>query len=310
MKNLVPPVPLVRKFPMATVRQNDKSWRILDILQWTCGYFQQKSIDNPRLTAEVLLAHTLGKDRMYLYVHYDQPLGQEERTHFKTLIRQRIQGVPTQYLTGKQEFWSLEFQVAPGVLIPRPETEHLVEAAINLSSQFSEPVIVDIGVGSGIIAISLKKELPHASIYAGDISDAALVIAKQNADTILEDGNQIIFHQGDLFEPFGGIAFDLIVSNPPYISAKEYATLSREIREHEPNIALYAGEEGLDIYRRLIAEARSYLRPEGYMVVEIGYRQKDAVIGLFQEHGFAMKEVIEDYAGLDRVAIACRKNED
>lgn len=292
---------------MKTIQQNDRAWTILEILQWTTDYFQQKEIDSPRLTAEVLLAHTLDTDRMYLYVHYDQPLEQEERAGFKTLIQQRVQGVPTQYLTGRQEFWSLEFQVAPGVLIPRPETEHLVEAAINLSAQFPTPAIVDIGTGSGIIAISLKKEIPHASIYAGDIAGTALAIAKQNAITLLENGNNIEFHQGDLFEPFAGMTFDLIVSNPPYISAEEYATLSCEVREHEPKIALYAGGEGLDVYRRLIAKAHSYLHPDGYILVEIGYGQKDAVVNIFQKHGFSIKSLIKDYAGIDRVVIAWRE---
>jgi release factor glutamine methyltransferase len=286
------------------MNQHHAQWTILDILQWTTAYFQEKDIQNPRLTAEVLLAHTLQQDRMYLYVHYDQPLEPAERSQFKTLIKQRANGTPTQYLTGKQEFWSLEFQVAPGVLIPRPETEHLVEAALNLSVQFPQPTIVDIGTGSGIIAISLKKELPHADVYAGDISETALAIARQNADRLLNGEQSIMFRQGDLFQPFSGIAFDLIVSNPPYIRAAEYAVLAREIREHEPKEALYADAEGLDVYARLIAGAAAYLNPEGYVLVEIGYGQKDAVVGIFEQHGFAIKTVIPDYAKIDRVIVA------
>lgn len=291
---------------MPTIQQHDQQWTILAILQWTTTYFQQKGIDPPRLTAEVLLAHTLNKDRMYLYVHYDQPLQQDERERFKTLIKQRIQGTPTQYLTGKQEFWSLEFQVAPGVLIPRPETEHLVETAITVSAQFSQPRIVDIGTGSGAIAISLKKEIPHATVYAGDISDIALAIARQNAHLLLHDETEVSFHQGDLLQPFDGMSFDLIVSNPPYISAAEYAMLAREVRDYEPKLALHAGEEGLDAYRRLIAEAHSYLNPDGYVLVEIGYRQKEAVVDIFKAHGFRIKDIIKDYAGIERVVIAQR----
>jgi release factor glutamine methyltransferase len=211
-------------------------------------------------------------------------------------------------LTGKQEFWSLEFQVTPGVLIPRPETEHLVEAAINLSSQFPQPTIVDVGVGSGNIAISLKKEIPHAEVYASDISDAALEIARRNARQLLNGKNSVIFRQGDLFQPFSGITFDLIVSNPPYVSATEYESLSCEIREHEPKLALYAGEEGLDVYRRFIPEACSSLNPHGYVLIEIGYGQKDAVIAIFQEHGFTIYDVIKDYARIDRVVVACIGN--
>jgi len=289
---------------MTITRQPDKQWTILEILQWTVEYFKQHKIDNPRLTAEILLAQILRKDRMYLYVHFDQPLEQEEREQFKALIRQRIQGVPTQYLTGKQEFWSLEFQVAPGVLIPRPETEHLVEATLNLSKQFPQPAIVDIGTGCGAIAISLKKELPHASVHAGDFSATALAIATKNGNTLLENGSNVSFFQGDLFAPFQGMTFDLIVSNPPYISAKEYATLAPEVRDHEPKQALYAGEEGLDVYHRLITEAPSYLTSNGYVLVEIGCGQKDAVVDIFQKNEFVIQEIMKDYAGIDRVLVA------
>lgn len=281
-------------------------WTILEILQWTTKYFQEKAIDSPRLTAEMLLAHALGKDRLYLYLHHDQPLHAEERAAFKTLIQRRAQGTPTQYLTGTQEFWSLPFQVASGVLIPRPETEHLIEAAIQRSSQFSPLTIVDIGTGSGIIAISLKHAMPQAAVYAGDISDTALTIARQNARQLLRDEQTITFAHGDLFDPFPGMRFDLIVSNPPYIGAAEYATLVREVREHEPKLALYGGEDGLEVYRRLFANAPHYLNPCGYILVEIGYGQKDAVVTLFQEQGFAIEHVINDYAGIERVIVARR----
>jgi release factor glutamine methyltransferase len=290
---------------MQTIQQNEKQWTILEILQWTINYFREKGIQNPRLTAEVLLAHTLHQDRLSLYVHHDQPLEAEERSRFKTLVKQKMQGTPTQYLTSKQEFWSLEFQVAPGVLIPRPETEHLVEAAIAVAAQFPQPAIVDVGTGSGNIAISLKKEIPHAEVYASDISEAALEIAKRNAGNLLDGESRIIFRQGDLLQPFSGNTFDLIISNPPYVNAAEYETLSCEIREHEPKLALYAGEEGLDVYQKLIPQAQSYLNSHGYVLVEIGYGQKDAVINIFQEHGFAIQDVIKDYAGIDRVVIAC-----
>ncbi len=285
-------------------QQQDKQWTILELLRWTTDYFQQKEVENPKLTAEVLLAHTLNADRMHLYVHFEQPLQKKERDRFKTLIRQRVQGIPTQYLTGKQEFWSLEFQVAPGVLIPRPETEHLVEAAIKVAAQFSQPAILDIGTGSGIIAICLKKELPAANISASDLSDDALTIARYNTETLLKNGSMIHFQQGDIFEPFKDRSFDMIVSNPPYISAGDYKTLAQEIRAHEPQIALYAGEEGLDIYHRLIPEARTYLRPGGYVLVEIGYGQKESVVGIFQQEGFVIKDTIKDYAGIERVVIA------
>lgn len=283
---------------------HDEPWTILRILQWTTTYFKEKSIHSPRLTAEVLLAHSLKQTRMYLYTHHDQPLEADERESFKVLVKQRVSGTPTQYLTGKQEFWSLEFQVTPDVLIPRPETEHLVEAAIKLASRFAQPTIVDIGTGSGIIAISLKHELPQAQVYASDLSPAALAIARSNAATLLNGDSAITFMQGDLFAPFSGQRFDLIVSNPPYISTAEYAAISHEVRDFEPKTALLAGERGLDVYERLIPAAIHHLNPGGYVLVEIGYGQAEAVTDLFQTHGFAVQQVMKDYAGIERVVVA------
>ena len=287
-------------------QHQEKQWTILDILQWTTAYFQEKKIQNPRLTAEVLLAHTLQQDRMYLYVHYDQPLESEERRHFKALILKRVQGTPTQYLTGVQEFWSLAFRVTPAVLIPRPETEHLVELALNLARSFSQPAILDLGTGSGAIAISLKHELPHANIYASDLSEAALTIARENAQSLLAAGRQMTFFQGDLFAPFSEMTFDLIVSNPPYISESDYAALACEVREHEPKLALYAGKDGLDVYRCLVAQAPAHLNPHGCVLVEIGFGQKDAVVRIFEQHHFSIERIVKDYAGIERV-IAARK---
>ncbi len=284
--------------------QHDQQWTILEILQWTTGFFKERDIDSPRLTAEVLLAYVLGQDRMYLYIHFDQPIQQEERERYKQLIRQRAQGMPTQYLTGKQEFWSLEFEVGPGVLVPRPETEHLVEAAIQRAKDFSQPRILDIGTGSGAIAISLQHELPNASVWAGDLSEEALTIAAKNAEKLLDNDKPVSFHHGDLFEPFQGMTFDIIVSNPPYIAAKEYAALAREVKDHEPKSALYAGEQGLDVYQRLIAETPSYLVPDGYILLEIGFGQCETVTTLLQEQGLAIEEIIEDYAGIERVIAA------
>jgi release factor glutamine methyltransferase len=276
------------------------------LLRWTTDYFGEKGIDNPRLDAELLLAHVLEQERMYLYVHFDQPLQHEEREQYKALIRRRANGEPTQYLTGVQEFWSLEFRVTPAVLVPRPETEHLVEAAIALAKQSSQAKILDIGTGSGAIAICLKHEEPEAELFACDISEDALNVAAQNAKTLLKDENGVLFRQGDLFAPFADMSFDLIVSNPPYISTKEYEALEPHVREHEPQGALHAGEDGLDVYRRLIAEAPDYLNEGGHVLVEIGYGQKEAVTELFERQGFEIREIINDYAGIERVIVAGR----
>jgi len=291
---------------MPPTNEPERLWTILEILHWTTSFFKEKQIEPARLTAEVLLAHVLKKERIHLYVNHDQPLTPAERETFKALLRSRVQGTPTQYLTGRQEFWSMEFAVAPGILIPRPETEHLVEAAIERVKTLESPSIVDIGTGSGAIAISLHKELPHAAISACDISETALNIARRNAETLFPDGHQITFVQGDLFAPFAGQMFDLIVSNPPYISTEEYAGLAREIREHEPPTALLAGVDGLDVYRRLIADAANYLRPSGWLLLEIGNTQAEAVTQLCKESGLTVEQVIKDYAGLDRVVAAKR----
>jgi release factor glutamine methyltransferase len=284
-------------------------WTILEILRWTTGYFREKGIQAPRLTAETLLAYILQRDRMYLYVNYDQPLQTEERERFKPLIRQRVQGVPTQYLTGRQEFWSLDFEVTPAVLIPRPESEHLVEAALKLATQWPQPRILDIGTGSGILAVSLKKELPQAAVYAGDLSEAALLVAQQNAERLLSDKPGIDFRQGDLLQPFAGLTFDLIISNPPYVTETDYRALAREIREHEPSLALLAGPDGLDVYRRLIPQARAALNPDGRLLIEIGCGQQDAVGALLQQHGLRLQQVINDYAGIERVLVACLRSD-
>lgn len=284
----------------------DKLWTILEILQWTISFFKEKQIEPPRLTAEVLLAHVLKTDRMHLYVHFDQPVTPSERDEFKRLIRERVQGTPTQYLTGRQEFWSLDFQVAPGVLIPRPETEHLVEAAAARAKSLTEPAILEIGTGSGAIAISLRKELPHAAIFASDISGDALNIARRNAEQLFPDGHRITFAQGDLFTPFPGQTFDLILWNPPYVSADDYAALPREIREHEPQIAVLGGEDGLDAYRRLLAAAGNFLRPNGAVMVEIGQGQASAVTQIFEQYAFRIEQVIHDYAGIERVLVGAK----
>ncbi len=291
---------------MPPTHEPEKLWTILEILQWTISFFKEKQIEPSRLTAEVLLAHVLKKERIHLYVNHDQPMTPAERETFRALIRLRVQGTPTQYLTGRQEFWSMEFAVAPGVLIPRPETEHLVEAAIERAKTLENPAIVDIGTGSGAIAISLHKELPQAAISASDISETALNIARRNAETLFPNGHQIAFVQGDLFAPFAGQTFDLIVSNPPYLSAQEYDELALEIREHEPLTAIWGGEDGLDAYRRLIAEASNYLRPSGYLIIEIGSTQAEDVTRLCQENGWTVEQVIKDYAGLDRVVAVKR----
>jgi len=265
-------------------------WRIKDLLQWTTCYFAEKGIKQPRLEAEVLLARVLGKDRVYLYVNYDLPVKKTERDEFREFIKRRVNKEPVAYIVGYKEFMSLEFKVAPDVLIPRPDTEILVETAIDLVKAGSGVRICDVGTGSGAIAVSLAFYLPGAQIYAGDISDKALDIARENAR---RHGVKPYFYLGDLLFPLKGEeSFDIIVANLPYIPEQEYRGLEPEIRNYEPIAALLAPGDGLDIYRRLVPQAFDMLKPGGYVLLEIGQEQKEEAVKMMQ--GFSEIEVIKD----------------
>lgn len=296
-------------------------------------------IPSETLTAELLLLHATSKDRTWLYAHPDDTLDASTAEHYFELIRRRIAGVPTQYLTGKQEFWGLEFEVTPDVLIPRPETEHLIEVALDrlavreLRADRSPRLtgegvsIIDIGTGSGCIAISLAKELPGATIVAADISPAALALAQRNA-TRLGFAGRITFLESNLFSsldthvdssssllttrhvftpnPEAPILLDLVISNPPYISRRETETLPREVRDHEPHSALFGGEEGYELYGRLIPEAARYLKAGGLLVLELGHDSLPAVRPLLETPEWANLLVTNDLAGIPRVLSAER----
>jgi release factor glutamine methyltransferase len=249
-------------------------------------------IDEPRLTAEVLLAHATQHDRVWLIAHATDELKEVWWIHYGRYLHQRIAGKPTQQITGKQEFYGREFRVTPDVLIPRPETEHLIEAALELPALGR---IVDVGTGSGCIAATLATAIPGAQVFATDISRAALNVAKQNAP-------EIPFVECDLVSAFPDASFDLVVSNPPYVALG--AHLQREVREHEPALALYGGADGLDVYRRLIPEAARVLLPGGWLLLEIGFTQGDAVSAMLASWNEV--QVQRDLAGLPRVVMARR----
>ena len=234
-----------------------KSWTIKELLLVTADYLKKKDIDSPRLTSEILLAHQLDIDRVTLYLNFDQPLTEKELSGYRTLIKRRIKHEPLQYITGTQEFWSLDFVVNSQVLIPRPETELLVELAIERLKALPDlgnhlPNIVDLGTGCGAIAISLAKEIGKTKIWATDISLAAIDIARINAE---KHGvsEKIEYTQGDLWQPLEGkgATFDLIVSNPPYVSSEEYEDLPPEVRSYEPRLALDGGEGGFYFIREI-----------------------------------------------------------
>ncbi len=258
---------------------------------------EEAGVAAPRLTAEVLLAHALSCERVYLYAHPEQELDHNPWLHYGRYLHERLNGRPTQQITHRQEFYGRDFRVTSDVLIPRPETEHVVETALRLASGARS--VVDVGCGSGAIAVTLALEW-RRPVYATDISLRALAVAVENARR-LEAGVQ--FLACDLLSAFGAHSLDLIVSNPPYIPTTEESGLPREVRDYEPREALYAGPEGLDLYRRLVADAVRVLAPGGWLIMELGYRQVDAVGKMFGDE-WDRPEIVSDLAGLPRVAAA------
>lgn len=260
--------------------------------------------ERARRDAETLLLHLTGKDRAWLIAHDEDEFGGCNAIRYAALIERRFGGEPIQYITGECEFYGLPFRVTPAVLIPRPETEHLVEKAIALAGGFGRGVrILDVGTGSGAIAVALAQALSGAQITAIDVSAEALEIALDNAhrNGVAE---RIHFIKGDLLDPVTGECFDMVVSNPPYVPLADRATLAVEVREHEPALALFSGDDGLAIYRRLIPAAASVLGSGGFLVLEIGCGQADAIRELLGSAGFSNIEFSRDLQGILRVASA------
>jgi release factor glutamine methyltransferase len=259
--------------------------------------------ERARRDAELLLMHLLKRSRAWLIAHNDELLADELSVSYTELLERRRKGEPIQYITGETEFYGLPFLVTPDVLIPRPETEHLVEKVIEMASNFVAPRIVDVGTGSGAIAVALAHRLPHASITATDISSRALALAEENAK---RNGVAVRFLLGDLLAPVEGERFEIIVSNPPYVAMADRDSLDVEVREYEPALALFAGEDGLEIYHRLIPAAFDALTPGGFVVLEIGYGQSTAIADLLTSAGFECVEFVPDLQGISRVACARR----
>ena len=300
----------------------DRSLRAL--LKQGIGHLRGANVPSYTLGAELLLLHVVGRDRTWIYSHPEDIVSESAAEAYLQLIARRAKGEPTQHLTGKQEFWGLEFCVSPDVLIPRPETEHLIEVALDrlavreilagrpprLTGQ--DITLVDVGTGSGCIAIALAKELPAATIYATDVSPVALKMAQRNA-TRLGFSDRIHFVESNLFTAFSPLAtphlpfsFDLIVSNPPYVSRRDADCLSIEVREHEPQLALYGGEEGYEFYAELISQAAERLNPTGLLVLELGYDSLPAVQPFLGPDKWANIGVTNDLAGIPRVLSAER----
>jgi release factor glutamine methyltransferase len=281
-------------------------WTIAKLLEWTSRYFAEKGAESPRLDAEVLLASVLDCPRIQLYVRFEESASEESRGKFRELVKKRVEGCPVAYLVGRKEFFSLEFEVTPAVLIPRPDTETLVAECIKSAQEHAEPKIVDVGTGSGCIAIALAKQLPEAKLTAIDISALALEVAKRNAAKHHVE-NRIEFVEGDLLTKVPADAqFDFIVSNPPYIGTEEIAGLPTGVREHEPKLALDGGVGGYEVVARLIQQAKDKLTRGGQLFVEIGSSQEQHVIPLLQEAGFASVNTLRDHGGLPRVIRALK----
>jgi release factor glutamine methyltransferase len=270
------------------------------------GSFALKDGPHPesaRRDAEVLLMHTLKRSRAWLIAHGDELFPDNLSKSYNELLERRTEGEPIQYITGETEFFGLPFRVTRDVLIPRPETEHLVEKVIKLAGRFPAPRIVDVGTGSGAIAVALAHELPHAQMTAIDLSAPALAVAEDNAK---RNGVDLRFLQGDLLAPVADERFEIVVSNPPYVPASDRATLSVEVREYEPALALFAGEDGLEVYRRLIPAAFDALTPGGFLTLEIGFGQSPAITGLLARSGFEQIEFVPDLQDIPRVVCARR----
>ena len=282
-----------------------KTWRVIDLIQWTTEYFKRYDIFTSRLDAELLLSHILETSRLQLYLRFEMPVLPEHLAAFRELIKKRAAHSPVSYLTSRKEFLSLDFYVDSRVLIPRPETEVLVENV--LQAQEAPCQLVDIGTGSGAIAISLAVNRPEWEVLATDISVDALEVAQKNA-VAHKCADRLTFLQGNLFEPLEGLPnprFDWIVSNPPYVSTVEYSSLPPDVRDHEPETALLAGTDGLDVTTAVLEGAPQFLKPGGRVGLEIGHNHSQDVQDIVQSNSaYSGCQVIKDYSGVERVIIA------
>ena len=289
-------------------QSSDSQWTILDLIKWTTTYFDSHQIDCPRLTVELLLAHVLGIERIDLYLRFDQPLSADELAHFKQLIKRRLNREPLAYILGRRDFWEMTVAVDQNVLIPRPETEFLVEAALDLISENPNTRrmrILELGTGSGAIILSLAADRPGHVFCASDRDFSALKVARKNAGAN-QLGTMVGFFAASWFAPIHPTAeFDLIVSNPPYIPVNDIPGLAPEIYNYEPELALDGGADGLTEIRHIIESAPPYLSEGGHLLIEIGNGQSGAVQALIEDaQGIQLIRIIQDYGGYDRVVVA------
>jgi len=272
-------------------------------IQTAVQRLQSAHIGSPQMNAELLAMFVLGCDRAYLFAHRERTLTKDEIARYDEALGERARGVPAQYITGHQEFWGLDLIVSPAVLIPRPETEHVIETVLELGRDWPVQRVVDVGTGSGCIALALAKEFPAAEIHATEISPEALEIARANAARHQLE-QRVQFHETDLLEGIEPAAFDYVVSNPPYIGEWEAESVEAQVRRFEPRGALFAGPRGVEVFARLIPQAESVLKPGGWLVMEMGHSSRDQVCGLL--HSWAEIRITNDLQGIARVVAARR----
>lgn len=279
---------------------------VVEVIRRSAGYLAGKGVENPRLDAEHILSHVLEMARLDLYLHFDRPLSPGELATCRPLLRRRGAREPLQYVLGSAPFRNLELTVGPGVAVPRPETERLLDVLLEATGRQPGPTppfasALDVGTGSGALALALAEEGLAATVAATDISPKALAVARSNADRA---DVQVDFREGALLAPFAGRTFDLIMSNPPYLASGEWLSAAPEVREWEPRVAMEAGADGLDVIRPLVRAAMPALRPNGWAALEVGRFQTEVVADIFREAGAARVEVREDLAGLPRYVVA------
>ncbi len=284
----------------------DGPWTIGSLLNWTTQFLARKGSESPGLDTSVLLAHALGCKRIDLYARYEEEPGEAERQRFRELVRRRTEGCPVAYLVGRKEFFSIEFEVNPAVLIPRPDTEWVVYECLRLAKEMTAPVLIDLGTGSGAIAIAVARKHPGAQLFAVDLSPEALAVAQRNA---AKHGvaERITFLQGDLFEPLpSGLQVDFVLSNPPYIKSEDIPHLPVGVREYEPHLALDGGPDGFVVFDRIVQAAPRFLKAGGHLILEIGSPQEEPARKRIEQFaGYELARTIQDSDGHPRVLRAC-----
>jgi release factor glutamine methyltransferase len=289
-------------------------WTVRRILEWTTAFFNRKDVDSPRLSAERLLAHVLGYPRIKLYTDYERPLTDGDLTRYRSLVQRAAEQEPIEYLSGIAHFFNLEFEVTPDVLIPRPDTETLVEHVLQLcrnTGGMEAPRVLDLCTGSGCIAAAIGHHLKNAVVVASDVSEKAVVVARRNIERLGLAG-RVTVEQGDLYESLAGKVdaqpFQLIVANPPYIAQSQVAKLDRSVKDYEPLLALDGGADGLDLHRGILAQAADRLVPGGRVYLEIAYDQGQLALHVTSNYpDVTDARIIKDLAGNDRVLTARRK---